>query len=69
MKVTIDIPEKDIKEACESIGCDPNDPTARELIEYGIQDHIRYRDWSLSDLLVVPSLRNSNIIIVWKTLY
>jgi len=64
MKVTIDIPEKDIKEACESIGCDPNDPTARELIEYGIQDHIRYRDWSLSDLLVVPSLRNSNIIIV-----
>lgn len=52
MKVTIDIPEKDIKEACEAIGCDHNDPTAREQIEYGIQDHIRYRDWSLSDLLV-----------------
>ena len=52
MKVTIDIPEKDIKEACEAIGCDPNDPKVREQIEYGIQEHIRYRDWSLSDLLV-----------------
>jgi hypothetical protein len=56
MKIEITIPEREIKDACEQLNLDYNDPKVVESvvedITYGIQDHIRLRDWSLADLVL-----------------
>ena len=55
LTVKIVIPYGEIEQAILEAGLNPDDPEDREkceqVIHMGIEDHIRLRDWSLSDLL------------------
>ena len=55
MKIEITIPDREVKDVCEQLNLDYNDPKVVERVEqylsYGIQDHIRLRDWPLSELV------------------
>lgn len=55
MKIEITIPDREVKDVCEQLNLDYTDPAVVEWVEQniidGIQDHIRLRDWSLSELV------------------
>ena len=58
MKIEITIPDREVKDVCEQLNLDYSDPAVVEWVEQnicdGIQDHIRLRDWSLSELVSDP---------------
>jgi len=55
MKIEITVPDREVKDVCEQLNLDYSDPAVVKWVEQnindGIQDHIRLRDWSLSELV------------------